>query len=123
MRQKITCIGFALAALFMIRPASATVTTQGWWHFGDGGTIMTDSSGHGHDYTASYFFGPEPPIVDNAVGGPLGATGFVSTNCARFGFGGFGTETLEHRLHSAGHQLRPGNMVPAAKQRLRGRHR
>jgi len=93
MRHKILCISCALAALFMIRPASATVTTQGWWHFGDGGSAFTaDSSGNGHNYTASYFFGPEPPIVQNAVGGPLGTTGFISTNAARFGFGGFGTE-------------------------------
>jgi hypothetical protein len=76
----------------MINTASATVTTQGWWHFGEGGAITTDSSGNGHNYLNSYFSGGAPPIVDNATGGPLGVTGFTSTEAAHFGFDGATTE-------------------------------
>jgi hypothetical protein len=76
----------------MINTSSATVTTQGWWHFGEGGSIITDSSGNGHNYVNSYYTGAVPPIVENAVGGPLGTTGYISTNAAYFGFGGVVTE-------------------------------
>src|ERR1022692_964746 len=93
MKSKTISIGLALAALVFARQASATVTVQGWWHFGDGGTaIPTDSSGNGRNYQNSYFAGTPPLIGQNAAGGPLGSLGYTSTNSARFGINGFVTE-------------------------------
>src|SRR5262245_46745738 len=93
MNYKNITIGLVSAGLLLGGQASATVTTQGWWHFGDGGTgIAVDSSGNGHNYINSYFAGAAPVIGPNAVGGPLGSSGYTSTNSARFGAGGFVTE-------------------------------
>ncbi len=93
MKLKTTLLVLPLAAFLSTRQASAAVTTQGWWHFGEGGAaIQTDSSGNGHNYINSYFGGTPPVFGQNAVGGPLGNSGYTSTNSAHFGVNGFVTE-------------------------------
>jgi hypothetical protein len=96
MNLKTISLSLALAALVVPRPASATVTVQGWWHFGDGGTaIQTDSSGNGHNYVNGYNAGAPPVVGPIAAGGPLGNSGYTSTNAPRFGVGGFVTELYD----------------------------
>jgi hypothetical protein len=64
---------------------SASITVEGWWHFGEVPDYYADSSGNGHRFGEAFSrvgsgnagAGVEP----FACGGPLGDTGFVSTNC------------------------------------------
>jgi hypothetical protein len=85
-------IGLMLA-LAVAEHVSATVTNQVWFHFGDGGAaVQTDSSGNGRNFQNNYFAGTPPLAGANAVGGPLGNSGYTSTNSMRFGLNGFVTE-------------------------------
>ena len=65
--------------------SSATVSVQGWWHFGEGTDYYADASGNGHRFGSAFSrvgsgnagAGVEP----FGCGGPLGTTGFSSTSC------------------------------------------
>jgi hypothetical protein len=93
MKSRIIAITLTLAALIVTGRVSATVTSQVWFHFGDGGTaVQTDSSGNGRNFQNSYFAGTPPLAGANAVGGVLGNSGYTSTNSMRFGLNGFVTE-------------------------------
>ena len=93
MKSRIIAITLTLAALIVTGRVSATVTSQVWFHFGDGGTaVQTDSSGNGRNFQNSYFAGTPPLVGANAVGGVLGNSGYTSTNSMRFGLNGFVTE-------------------------------
>jgi len=64
---------------------SATVTVQGWWHYGEVSDYYGDSSGNGHRF--GYAFSRVGSgnagvgVMPFGCGGPLGTTGFLSTNC------------------------------------------
>ncbi len=76
--------GLALASSLLVQPASAAVTTAGWWHYGEAPTIQTDSSGNGRNFALGFSCAgsgnPGAGVVPFGVGGPLGTTGFISTN-------------------------------------------
>jgi hypothetical protein len=82
-----------ILALAVAEHASATVTNQVWFHFGEGGAaVQIDSSGNGRNFQNNYFAGTPPLAGANAVGGPLGNSAYTSTNSMRFGLNGFVTE-------------------------------
>jgi hypothetical protein len=95
-----TCKSILTAAVCLfsgILSSSASVTVQGWWHL-DNAQPITDSSGNGRTfgsaYSTSYTGGGEVRalLINNGVGGPLGGTGWVSTNCVRVGVTPDGSE-------------------------------
>lgn len=90
MKSRIVSIGLVCAGLAFARQALATVTAQAWYHFGEGGVaIQNDATTNGNTFNAAYYQnGIQPLVGPNAVGGPLGVSGFTSTNSARFGFQG-----------------------------------
>jgi hypothetical protein len=90
MKSRIVSIGFVLAALALTRQALATVTAQAWYHLGEGGVaIQNDATTNGNTFNAVYYQnGIQPLVGPNAVGGPLGVSGYTSTNSARFGYQG-----------------------------------
>jgi hypothetical protein len=76
----------AAACLFSgILTSSASVTVQGWWHYGEVPDYYADSSGHAYRFQSAFSrvgsgnagAGVEP----FGCGGPLGDTGFTSTSC------------------------------------------
>ncbi len=88
----------ATACLFTsVLTSSATITVQGWWHL-DNTQPITDSSGNGRNfgsaYSTSYTGGGEVRAlqINNGAGGPLGNTGWISTNCVRVGVTPSGAE-------------------------------
>src|SRR5258706_232758 len=93
MKPRIISIGLALAAALLPRPASATISSViGWWHFGEGATQLSDSSGNTNNvnFRSQFSAGPNAPLIPpvtttEAVGGPIGTNAFVSTNALRFG--------------------------------------
>ena len=82
MRKKILILTALLAGAWS---GSANVTVQGWWHFGEVPDYYADSSGNGRRFGNAFSrvgsgnagAGVEP----FGCGGPLGDTGFISTNC------------------------------------------
>ncbi|HTA29948.1 MAG TPA: LamG domain-containing protein, partial [Candidatus Cybelea sp.] len=74
----------AVCLFSAILTSSATVTVQGWWHYGEGTDYYADSSGNGHRFAMAFSrvgsgnagAGVEP----FGCGGPLGTTGFTSTS-------------------------------------------
>jgi hypothetical protein len=73
------------AALFSgLLTASATVTVQGWWHYGEIADIYGDSSGNNRRFGNAFSSGTSgnagAGISPVAVGGPLDATGWTSTS-------------------------------------------
>src|SRR5580704_15590656 len=75
----------AAACLFAgVLTSSASVTVEGWWHFGEVPDYYADSSGNGHRFGQAFSrvgsgnagAGVEP----FGCGGPLGTTGFTSTS-------------------------------------------
>src|SRR5262245_14035965 len=83
----------ALAALLAgVCASSATVTVQGWWHL-DSIQPINDSSGNNRTFGAAYSTAPPTMglfgalVLNNGAGGPLGGTGFTSTNAVRAGIG------------------------------------
>src|SRR5208282_805661 len=72
--------------------ASATVTVQGWWHL-DSSQPINDSSGNSRTFGSAYSTAPATGgqfaalPVNNGAGGPLGTTGYTSTNCIDVGVG------------------------------------
>ncbi len=71
---------------------SAAVTVQGWWHL-DSTQPINDSSGLGRTFTSAYSTAPAAggnfagQLINNGAGGPLGTTGYTSTQCVRAGVG------------------------------------
>jgi hypothetical protein len=85
--------GAALASALLGQPAFAAVTTQGWWHLGEGTTVLTDASGNSRNFLSAYSTAPASGgnfgalLTQNGVGGPLDGTGFTSVQCIRLGVG------------------------------------
>ena len=71
---------------------SATVTVQGWWHL-DSTQPITDSSGNSRTFGSAYSTAPATggavaaQLINNGASGPLGSTGWISTECVRVGVG------------------------------------
>lgn len=81
--------------------SSAAVSTWAWYHMGEAGSVLTDSSGNGRNFSSAYShypinnpaFGgnPNAVVVPGAgVGGPLAAASanYNSTTAARWGYYG-----------------------------------
>ena len=72
--------------------SSAAVTVQGWWHL-DTTQPTTDSSGNSRGFGSAYSTAPATGgafaalPVNNGAGGPLGTTGYTSTQCIQVGVG------------------------------------
>lgn len=85
--------GVALGISALVQPASAEVTVQGWWHLGEGTTLLTDSSGNNHNFLSAFSTAPSSSgnfgalLIKNGVAGPLNGTGFTSTQSIRLGVG------------------------------------
>ncbi len=76
----------AVSCLFVaVMTSSATVTVQGWWHYGEVADLYGDSSGNGRRFGSAFSrvgsgnagVGIEP----FGAGGPLGTSGYTSTSC------------------------------------------
>ena len=84
MNPKILFAGLALTSLVTAQTAVASLTTQGWWHYGESPTIQTDSSGNGRNFALGFSCAgsgnPGAGVASFGAGGPLGPTGYVSTN-------------------------------------------
>jgi hypothetical protein len=82
MKKRILIMTALLAGVWS---GSASITVEGWWHFGEISDYYADSSGNGHRFGEAFSSvgsgnagaGVEP----FGCGGPLGDTGFISTNC------------------------------------------
>lgn len=84
----------ALAALLLGPLASATVSPYSWLRGGESG-IQADSSGQNHPFNAAFSAGCDAGVggggltaavtSTTAAGGPLGATGAISTVATRWG--------------------------------------
>jgi len=65
--------------------SSANVTVQGWWHYGEVSDYYADSSGNGHRFGSAFSRvgsgNAGAGIMPFGCGGPLGTTGYTSTNC------------------------------------------
>lgn len=76
---------------------SASVTVQGWWHL-DSTQPITDSSGNNRAFGSAFSTAPSTGgqfaglVVNNGAGGPLGTTGFSSTQALRVGLGANGAK-------------------------------
>jgi Concanavalin A-like lectin/glucanases superfamily len=93
MNSRTVSLGLALASFILARQASATVTAQAWFHFGEGGVaVQTDSTTNNNSFNAAYFQCTAPLPGGNAAGGPLGDSGYTSTSSSRFGLNGCVTE-------------------------------
>jgi len=73
--------------------ASAAVSVEGWWHLGEGTTLLTDSSGNSRNFLSAFSTAPSSGgnfgalLIQNGVGGPLDGTGFTSAQSIRLGVG------------------------------------
>lgn len=74
----------ALSLLASLAAAQADVTVQGWWHYGEITDYYVDSSPNARRFGSAFSTGTSgnanAGITPLGVGGPLGKTGFVSTN-------------------------------------------
>jgi len=72
--------------------SSAAVTVQGWWHL-DSTQPIADSSGNNRSFGSAYSTAPATGgavaalLVNNGAGGPLGSSGWTSTQCIQLGVG------------------------------------
>lgn len=72
--------------------SSASVTVQGWWHL-DSSQPINDSSGFSRTFGSAFSTAPSTGgqfgglVLNNGAGGPLGTTGYISTNAVRAGIG------------------------------------
>ena len=68
-----------------VMTSSASVTVQGWWHFGEVSDLYGDSSGNGRRFGSAFSSGTSGNagvgVEPFGAGGPLGTSGFTSTNC------------------------------------------
>ncbi|HEX5221599.1 MAG TPA: LamG-like jellyroll fold domain-containing protein [Verrucomicrobiae bacterium] len=91
--MKRTLVLAATVVLVSAFTSSAAVTVQGWWHLDTAPTPTADSSGLGRNFTSAFSTHPSTGGnmgalgIVNGAGGPLGTTGFRSTNCIRLGIG------------------------------------
>jgi len=89
MRKTILTSAALLAAVLT---SSAAVTVQGWWHL-DNTQPIADSSGNSHAFGSAYSTAPATggavaaQLVNNGAGGPLGSSGWTSTQCIQVGVG------------------------------------
>ena len=89
MRKTILTSAALLAGLLT---SSATVTVQGWWHL-DSAQPINDSSGNSRTFGSAYSTAPAAGgqfaalPINNGAGGPLGKTGYTSTQCIQVGVG------------------------------------
>ena len=89
MRKIILTSAALLAGLLT---SSATVTVQGWWHL-DNTQPIADSSGNGQAFGYAYSTAPATggavaaQLINNGAGGPLGSSGWTSTQCIQVGVG------------------------------------
>jgi len=87
--QKYPYTGGPLGGVYL---TSAAVTVQGWWHL-DSTQPINDSSGNNRTFGSAFSTSPSTGgqfgglVVNNGAGGPLGTTGFSSTNAIRAGLG------------------------------------
>ncbi|OQC62737.1 MAG: Immunoglobulin I-set domain protein [Verrucomicrobia bacterium ADurb.Bin006] len=84
MKRTIVHAGAALASAWLALSASASVTPQGWWHYGEVLDYYADSSGNNRRFGFAYCSGgggtTGAAIVPLGAGGPLGTTGHISTS-------------------------------------------
>ncbi|MEO7677858.1 MAG: LamG domain-containing protein [Verrucomicrobiota bacterium] len=77
-------LGLALASLLPIPRATATVKVEGWWHYGETLDYYAASSTNSRRFNSGFSCvgggNAGAAIVPIGVGGPLGTTGFTSTN-------------------------------------------
>jgi hypothetical protein len=89
-RQRL--LAAAVSLLSAALTSSASVTVQGWWHL-DISQPIADSSGNGRTFGSAYSTAPATgglvaaQPINNGAGGPLGDTGYISSECVRFGVG------------------------------------
>lgn len=73
-----------VVAVAAAQSATAAVTVQGWWHYGEVTDFYADSSGNNRRFNSGFSCAGSgnagAGIVPIGVGGPLGTTGFISTN-------------------------------------------
>jgi hypothetical protein len=101
-----------LATLFGARLSSGAVTPYSWIRAGEAGGVFADSSGQNHPFNAAFSSraggDPAAVIVQTGAGGPLDATGAISTSSTRWGF---------YALANSGMWIQgPNNSVPPASQ-------
>jgi hypothetical protein len=69
----------------------AAITVQGWWHL-DSTQPTADSSGNARPFGSAFSNHPNSGgqvnalLVNNGAGGPLGSSGWTSTQCVRLGY-------------------------------------
>lgn len=90
MKLSLKAIGLALTACATCWQASATVTVQSWYHFGEVADYYADSTPNAHRFgqgfsTCAGGGNAGGIITATGVGGPLGASGWTSTKCLRLG--------------------------------------
>jgi Concanavalin A-like lectin/glucanases superfamily len=72
--------------------SSASVTVQAWYHLGETGTLPgglpLDSSGNGNHMNDGFSEFESVHASPNTPGGPLGRSGWISTNSSEWGRGG-----------------------------------
>lgn len=84
MKRKILCAGVAFSSLLLAEPASAAVTPQGWWHYGEVTDYYADSSGNNRRFNMAFSRvgggNAGAGIAAIGAGGPLGSSGWTSTS-------------------------------------------
>src|ERR1051326_4387400 len=89
MRRSIIVLAALLAGALS---SSASISVQAWYHLGEPGTIAgglpVDSSGNGHNMNDGFSEFETVHSSPNSPGGPLGTSGFVSTNSSEWGRSG-----------------------------------
>jgi hypothetical protein len=85
-------IAFTIMALIVgVLSSSAAVTVQGWWHL-DSTQPIADSSGNGRTFGSAFSNHPNSGgqvnalLINNGAGGPLGSSGWTSTQSIRLGY-------------------------------------
>jgi len=83
---------FAMLVLLAgVMSCSAAVTVQGWWHL-DSTQPINDSSGNARTFGSAFSNHPDSGgqvnalLINNGAGGPLGTSGWTSTQCIRLGY-------------------------------------
>jgi hypothetical protein len=83
-RNNLITSGLLLGSFLAIQQATAAVTPQGWWHYGEVGDYYADSSGNNRRFSFGYSCAgggnAGAGIVPFGAGGPLGTTGYTSTS-------------------------------------------
>jgi hypothetical protein len=93
MKTKTIAIALASAALLIgANPASATVTPYAWYHAGENGTTVDSAPGdpsNAHAINKAFGHGSSVYIylAPRGAGGPLGPSGYISTQSTLFGNG------------------------------------